>query len=262
MGQPRREEGLMFSFEDPVGLAGRILSGLPLTLSLAGSSVAIGFVLAIGLAGLRLSGARVLSSMAYGYVYFFRSTPLLVQIFLIYYGTGQFPALRDSWAWVFFREPYWCAMLALTLNTAAYTSEIIRGGLQSVPWGQVEAAKACGMNAWLRFRRIVFPIAIRQALPGYGNEIVLMVKSTSLASTITLLEMTLIARKHASATFTLDALFIAGALYLVINFVATRGIMAMEWKLSPHLRDAPGAKAPTAKSTTESATASATNSIR
>lgn len=229
----------MLVFDDPLGLLEKILGGLPYTLSLAATSLSIGFVMAIGVALLRLSAWRAASFVAYWYVYFFRSTPLLVQIFLIYYGTGQFEALRESWAWEFFREPYWCAMLALSLNTAAYTSEIIRGGLQSVPFGQVEAAKACGMSGWLRFRRIVFPVAIRQALPGYGNEIILMVKSTSLASTITLLEMTLIARKEASSSYTLDALIIAGAIYLLINFLATRGVAAFEYKLSPHLRDRP-----------------------
>ena len=176
---------------------------MPFTLSLAAASLSVGFVMAVGIAMLRLSPWRVTSTVAYGYVYFFRGTPLLVQIFLIYYGTGQFESLRDSWAWEFSREPYWCAPLALGLNTAAYTSEIIRGGLQAVPFGQLEAAKACGMSGVLRFRRIVFPVAIRQALPGYGNEIILMVKSTSLASTITLLEMTLIARKEASSSYTL-----------------------------------------------------------
>jgi octopine/nopaline transport system permease protein len=146
--------------------------------------------------------------------------------------------LRDSWAWPFFREAHWCAILALTLNTTAYTSEIIRGGLQAVPWGQVEAAKACGMGALLRFRRVIFPHAIRQALPGYGNEIILMVKSTSLASTITLLEMTLIARKEYSSSYSIDALFVAAAIYLVINFLATRGVMWLEFRLSPELREA------------------------
>jgi len=229
----------MFSFDDPIGLLLKILDGLPITLSLVGLSLVVGFALAVGLAMLRLSRWRILSGLAYGYVYFFRSTPLLVQIFLIYYGSGQFEGLRESWAWVFFREPFWCAVLALTLNTIAYTSEIIRGGLQSVPWGQIEAAKACGMSTSTRFRRIIFPVAFRQALPAYGNEIILMVKSSSLASTITLMEMTLIARTETAATFTLDALFIAGGIYLLINFLATRGIMAVEHKLSPHLREAP-----------------------
>jgi octopine/nopaline transport system permease protein len=134
------------------------------------------------------------------------------------------------------REAYWCAIIALTLNTGAYTSEIIRGGIESVPWGQVEAAKACGMNVWLRFRRVVFPQAIRQALPGYGNEIILMVKSTSLASTVTLLEITGIARKIVSQTYAPLELFImAGAIYLTIVFVITRAVDMLENRLSPDL---------------------------
>lgn len=225
-------------FEKPESLWLTVLNGLPWTLTLAAASLALGFVFAVGLAMLRLSPWKPVSTLAYGYVYFFRSTPLLVQIFLIYYGTGQFEWLRDSWAWPFFREAYWCAILALTLNTTAYTSEIIRGGLQSVPWGQVEAAKASGMSVWTRFRRVIFPQAIRQALPGYGNEIILMIKSTSLASTITLLEMTLIARKEYSSSYSIDALFVAAAIYLVINFLATRGVMWLEFRLTPELREA------------------------
>jgi octopine/nopaline transport system permease protein len=225
-------------FDDPGNVWELIANGLPWTLTLAVSSLSLGFVLAVGLALLRLSGSAPLRGLAWSYVYFFRSTPLLVQIFLIYYGLGQFEAVQKSVFWPILREAHWCAILALTLNTTAYTSEIIRGGLQSVPWGQVEAAKACGMSTLMRFRRVVFPQAIRQALPGYGNEIVLMVKSTSLASTITLLDMTLIARKETSATFTIEPLFVAAVFYLVINFLATRGVMALEYKLSPELREA------------------------
>lgn len=225
-------------FEHPDNTWELVANGLPYTLSLAASSLAIGFVLAIGLALVRLSPYRPAQWFAYGYVYCFRSTPLLVQIFLIYYGLGQFEAVQQSFAWPVLREAYWCAVLALTLNTTAYTSEIIRGGLLSVPWGQVEAAKACGMSTSLRFRRVIFPQAIRQALPGYGNEIVLMVKSTSLVSTITILDVTLIARKEVSATFSITPLFIAAAFYLVINFLATRGIMWLEHRLTPELREA------------------------
>lgn len=225
-------------FDDPANVWELIANGLPWTLTLAVSSLALGFVLAVGLALLRLSPSAPVRGLAWSYVYFFRSTPLLVQIFLIYYGLGQFEAVQKSVFWPILREAHWCAILALTLNTTAYTSEIIRGGLQSVPWGQVEAAKACGMSTLMRFRRVIFPLAIRQALPGYGNEIVLMVKSTSLASTITLLDMTLIARKETSATFTIEPLFVAAVFYLVINFLATRGVMALEYKLSPELREA------------------------
>jgi octopine/nopaline transport system permease protein len=131
-------------------------------------------------------------------------------------------------------------MLALMLNTAAYGSEIIRGGLQSVPAGQIEAARAAGMGRLLLFRRIVFPIALRQALPAYGNEIILMVKATSLASIITLMEVSGIAHKLISETFRAIEIFIAAAaIYLAINFAITRGIHALEHWLSPHLRGAP-----------------------
>ncbi len=218
----------------------KLLEGAGMTFQLVFASLALGFFVAVGIALLRLSSFRAISAVAYSYVFVFRGTPLLVQIFLIYYGLGQFEAVRESFLWPFFREPYWCAILALTMNTGAYTSEIIRGGIQSVPWGQVEAARACGMSGPLLFRRIIFPVAIRQALPAYGNEIILMVKSTSLASTITILEITGIARKIISQTFLPVEIFIvAGAIYLTINFVVTRGVRYLEYRLSPHLRRSP-----------------------
>ncbi len=214
-----------------------LVAAIPDTVLLAVSSLGIGFVLATVIAVMRLAKNRTAWAFAYGYVYVFRSTPLLVQIFLIYYGTGQFrPFFEGLGLWYFLREPWFCAILALTLNTGAYTSEIIRGGIQSVPWGQMEAARACGMSGFLLFRRIVFPVAIRQALPGYGNEIILMVKATSLASTITLLEITGEAKKIIAATWSpVEVFVIAGAIYLTINFLVTRGILWTEIKLSPQL---------------------------
>ena len=219
----------------------RLLEGVPLTLNLASMSVACGAVFAMLLALMRMSGNPLLDRAARAYVFVFRGTPLLVQIFLIYYGLGQFRPTLEAWGlWTFFREPYWCAILALTLNTAAYAGEIFRGGLQAVPANQVEAARACGMSRFLLFRRIIFPIAVRQALPAYGNEIILMVKATSLASIITMMELTGIAHKLISQTFRAVEIFIvAGAIYLVLNFIVTRAIMALEWWLSPHLRRPP-----------------------
>ena len=215
----------------------RIAAGVPLMLQLAGISIAAGAVFAMLLALMRVSSVKPLDLAARGYVFVFRGTPLLVQIFLIYYGLGQFAELRASLLWPFLREPYWCAILALTLNTAAYGSEIIRGGLMSVPAGQVEAARACGMSGLLLFRRIVLPIAVRQALPAYGNEIVLMVKATSLASIITLMEVTGIAHKIISESYRAIEVFIcAGAIYLLINFLLIRAVYAVEHWLSPHLR--------------------------
>lgn len=225
----------------------KLLSGVPITLTLVVSSLLFGFVFAVILAQMRLSNNLLMSNLAYGYVYVFRSTPLLVQIFLIYYGSGQFREFLESVGlWYFLREPYFCAILALTMNTAAYTAEIIRGGILSVPWGQLEAGRAIGMSGVTLFRRIVFPVAIRQALPAYGNEIILMVKSTSLASTITILEITGIAKKIIAATFApMEVFVIAGAIYLSMNFIVTRGIQWIEIKLSPQLyRDRSAAAKP------------------
>ncbi|TIX86828.1 ABC transporter permease [Rhizobium sp. P44RR-XXIV] len=217
-----------------------LIGALPLTIELAATSICLGMVLALLLALARLSGLAVLDWFARLYVFVFRGTPLLVQIFLIYYGLGQFPTIRHSIFWPLLRDPYWCAVLALTLNTAAYGSEIIRGGLLSVPHGQVEAARACGMHRIMLFRRIVLPLAIRQALPGYGNEMISMVKATSLASIITLMEVTGVAAKIISETYrAIEVFVVSGAIYLLINFVLTRLIQFAEYRLSPHLRPAP-----------------------
>ena len=214
-----------------------LLSGVPLLLQLAFFSISAGAVLAVLLALMRLSGSRALDYLARCYVFVFRGTPLLVQIFLIYYGLGQFPEIRESFAWPFLRQPYWCALLALTLNTAAYSSEIIRGGILSVPFGQIEAARACGMSRSLIFRRITVPQGLRVALPAYGNEIVLMTRSTALASVITLMEVTGIASKIISETFRAVEVFIcAGAIYLILNFAISRLIALLERRLSPQLR--------------------------
>jgi len=218
-----------------------LLSGVPLLLNLAFFSITAGAVLAVLLALMRLSGHPLLDRAARSYVFVFRGTPLLVQIFLIYYGLGQFPEIRESFLWPFLRQPYWCALLALTLNTAAYSSEIIRGGILSVPFGQIEAARACGMSRSLIFRRITVPQGLIVALPAYGNEIILMTRSTALASVITLMEVTGIASKIISETFRAVEVFVcAGAIYLILNFAISRGIAFLERRLSPQLREQGG----------------------
>ncbi|AWK89567.1 ABC transporter permease [Azospirillum thermophilum] len=215
----------------------RLLAATPVTLQLVSAALLCGAVVAFATALLRLSGNRVAAGVTGAYVFVFRGTPLLVQIFLIYYGLGQFEAVRESVLWPFLREPMWCAILALTLNTGAYTSEILRGAILSVPHGQIEAARACGMSRVLVFRRIVLPVAVRQMLPAYGNEVILMVKASSLASTITMLEITGLARKIISQTFAVFEIFIvAGALYLLINFLASRLVKYAEVRSTPHLR--------------------------
>ncbi len=215
----------------------RLLEGAGLTLQLVALSLAIGMVLALPLAAMRTSGLWWLNGPAYGYVFFFRGTPLLVQIFLVYYGLSQFATVRESVLWPILREPYWCAIIAFSLNTAAYTTEIVRGGIRSVPHGEIEAARALGMSRWQAFRRIVMPLAIRQALPAYGNEIILMLKGSALASTITLLDLTGVARTIIARTYMPIELFaMAGVIYLVMTFFIVRGVRLTEWWLTPHLR--------------------------
>jgi octopine/nopaline transport system permease protein len=219
----------------------KLIAGLPLTLELAGQSILYGAVLALVLALAQRLEIPVINWPIRSFVALFRGTPLLVQIFLIYYGLGQFrPLLQEVGLWGLFREPYWCAILALTLNTAAYGSEILRGGLQSVPKGQIEAGQAAGMSPLLLLRRIILPVALRQALPAYGNEIILMVKGTSLASIVTLMEVTGVAYGIISQTYrAIEVFACAGAIYLVLNFLITRALAAIEYQLSRHLRPAP-----------------------
>jgi len=215
-----------------------LVNAIPSTLLLTFTSVIIGFVIAVPMALGRLSETRLLSNICYGYVYFFRSTPLLVQIFLIYYGSGQFRAELETFGlWHFFKEPWFCAILALSLNTAAYVCEIIRGGIISVPKGQWEAGHALGMSKIDQFRDVIFPQAIRQALPAYGNEIIIMVKASSLASTVTILEITGVAEKLIAETFQpLEIFIVAGSIYLSLNFILVQVINLTEKRLNRHVR--------------------------
>jgi octopine/nopaline transport system permease protein len=210
----------------------RLLTGVPLTLKLAACSCSIGFLLAWVICSMRLSKKWWLEFPAKCFVEVFRGTPLLVQLFIIYYGLGQFTWLRESFAWAYFRDAYWCVLFALSLNTAAYASEIFRGGVTSVPHGQIEAALAVGLRKDQIWRYVIFPQAWRQMLPAYGNEIILMVKSTSLASIVTLMEVTGIAAKLVSESYRPVEVFVcAGVLYLTFNFIVTRAVMVLETRL-------------------------------
>jgi len=213
-----------------------LLKGLWVTAALTLVSVLIGFNLGLGLALMRLSSNRFWAGFARYYSNVFRGTPLLVQIFIFYYGLGEVSLIKDNaLLWWVISDGSRCAVLALALNTAAYTSEILRGGLMSVPTGLVEAAQACGMSRILRFRRIEFPLAIRQALPAYGNELILVVKGTSLASTITVLEITGYAKRLMSQTFAIFEIFaIAGILYLVVNLLLIAIVRSIERYLMRH----------------------------
>jgi octopine/nopaline transport system permease protein len=218
----------------------KLLAALPTTLTLFFSSLVIGLTLSVGIVSLRVSRWWFFSYPARFYIMLFRGTPLLIQMFLIYYGLGQFPAIRDSFAWVLLRSPYGCAVVSLALCTAGYTAEIIRGGLLSVPQGQIEAGKAVGMSPWELLRRIIAPVTLRQALPAYSTEAILLVKSTALASLVTVWDVTGVAQQIIQRTYRTMEVFICAALiYLVLNFLVVRVVAWLEYRLSPHLRERP-----------------------
>jgi polar amino acid transport system permease protein len=215
----------------------KLLGGAVLTLELVGLALAVGLLIALPVALARVSGRWWLNGPAYAYGFFFRGTPLLVQIFLVYYGLSQFVWVREGALWPILREPFWCALIAFSLNTAAYAAEIIRGGIRGVPHGEIEAGRALGMSRILVLRRILLPRAVRLALPAYGNEIIFLLKGSALASTITLLDLMGVARTIIARTYLPIELFaLAGAIYLVIVFLVSRAIKVLEHWLSPHTR--------------------------
>lgn len=215
----------------------RFLEGAWVTVQLAACSCVLGLFLAIPVASARLSKRWSLSTLATGYVFFFRGTPLLAQIFLIYYGSGQFrEALDAAGLWTLFREPWFCAILALALNTGAYTSEILRGAIQSIPKGEIEAASALGLKKIKRFRLIVMPRAIRISWPAYTNEVVYQIQATSLVSIITVMDITGVARATGSRDFTFYESFgLAAILYLILIYGFIQLAALIEQKLNAHL---------------------------
>ena len=214
-----------------------IFSALDETLLLLAVSLPIGFSLSLIMALGRISKNIFISKPIATYIFIIRGTPLLVQIYLIYFGLGSVVFIRESFLWILLREPFWCGVLALTINTVAYGSEIFRGGIQSVTKGQIESGLSLGFNQLMLLRKIVLPIALRKVLPSYGNELILMVKATSLVSLTTYMEMTGIARKIMAKTFApVEAFVAAGILYLFLNFLVVQLIKYLEWKYNPHLR--------------------------
>ena len=215
----------------------KVLNGLDDTLLLLLVSLPIGFILSLIFALGRVSKNYILSKTIEYYIFVIRGTPLLVQIYLIYFGLGSVKAIRESFLWIALKEPFWCGVIALTINTVAYGSEIFRGGIQAVSKGQVESGKSLGFSRIGLFRKIIFPIALRQVLPTYGNELILMVKATSLVSLTTYMEMTGIARRIMAVTWApIEAFVAAGILYLFLNFLMVQFIKHLEWKYNPHLR--------------------------
>ena len=198
----------------------KLLSATLTTLKLLSLSLIFGLIIGLIFAIMRLSKNKFISNFSYGFSYIFRGTPLLVQIFIIYFGLGQIEYLRSTILWTILKEPYWCAIIAFSLNTGAYTSEILRSAFQTVKPGLIEAGKSLGIPSKIIFYRIQIPIAIKQSLPAYGNEIILMLKGTSLASTVTLMDLTGVAKYIISTTFKpVEVFIVAGSIYLFLTFL-------------------------------------------
>ena len=207
----------------------RLMQGATLTLELVAIAVLAGLILAIPLGIARTSKKWYVSGLPYAYIFFFRGTPLLVQLFLVYYGLAQFDAVRESSLWPYLRSPFWCAAVTMTLHTAAYIAEILRGALQAIPKGEIEAARALGMSHSKALVHIMLPRAARIGLPAYSNEVILMLKASSLASTVTLLELTGMARTIIARTYLpVEIFFAAGVFYLVISFLLVQGFKLLE----------------------------------
>ena len=211
----------------------KLLNATLVTLKLLSLSVIFGLILWLFFAILRLNKNIFLNRFSYFYSYIFRGTPLLVQIFIIYFGLGQIEFLRSSFLWIILKEPYWCAIIAFSLNTGAYTSEILRSAFETINKGFIEAGDSLGISKRIIFYKIQIPIAIRQSLPAYGNEIILMLKGTSLASTVTLMDLTGVAKYIISTTFKpIEVFIVAGGIYLFMTFIIHNFIKYLEKKYS------------------------------
>jgi len=207
----------------------KLAQGATLTLELVAIAVIAGLLLAIPLGIARSSKRWYVRSLPYAYIFFFRGTPLLVQLFLVYYGLAQFDAVRGSALWPYLRDPFWCATVTMTLHTAAYIAEILRGAIQAIPPGEIEAARALGMSRPKAMFYIILPRAARIGLPAYSNEVILMLKASALASTVTLLELTGMARTIIARTYLpVEIFFAAGVFYLVMAYVLVRGFKLLE----------------------------------
>lgn len=217
-----------------------LVNGLIMTLQLTAISVPIGLCLALPLGIIRAAGNSWASRAVYCYTYIFRGTPLLIQLYMIYYGLAQFSLVKSSFFWVFLREGYWCSLLAFILNTAAYTTEIIRGAIQNVPHGEVEAARAIGMSRGLVLRRVVLPQAFRIMLPAYSNEVVLMLQATSIASLVTVMDLTGVARVIIAKSFAPYEIFLTiAAMYLAVTYGIIWLFNLWERRLMRHLGERP-----------------------
>ena len=213
------------------------VEGVWTTLYLTFLALAIGWVASVPLAIARAGRHPFFNRPIWCFTYFFRGTPLLVQAFLIYYGLGQFEAVRESFLWLVLKDGRWCALIAFSLNSAAYQTEILRGAIEGVPFGEVEAAKACGMSPWLRLRRIIIPSALRRALPMYSNEVIFMLHGSVVASTIAVNDILGSGRWINGKYYVAYEGFISAAiLYMIIVYFISRGFKYLEHHGHRHLR--------------------------
>ena len=207
--------------------------GIGVCLLLLAISVGTGFVLSVPLAIARVSRSPWLWRPVWLFTYVIRGTPLLVQLFVVYYGFAQFEAVRDSLLWPLLREAWFCAWLAFALNTTAYTTEIFAGALRATPAGEVEAARAYGLGGWRLYRRIL----LRRALPQYGNEVVGLLHATALVSTVTLVDVTRVARDlYANHLLPVEAFGMAALIYFTLTFTLVGAFRLLERRLLRHLR--------------------------
>ena len=222
---------------------GKYWSGLLITLQLVAWSTILGFAVSIPVALARMSANPALRYPAKAYIGFFRGTPLLAQLFLIYYGLGQFRDQldfgdgRDAWdLWTFFSEPWLCAVFVFTIHTAAYQAEILRGAIRSVDKGQWEGAAALGLRRARTFRSVIMPQALLVALRPYGNEIVLMTKASALVAIVTVLDVFGEARRAYSRTFDFQAYIWAALVYLTLVIALEATWSRIERRLTRHLK--------------------------
>ncbi len=233
---PRDLLGLVLDLDILDRYGSRLLDGLIVTIELVALSVTIGFVLGLGLALIRLSANPLLVGLARGYTVFFRGTPILLQLFLVYYGAGQMRApLEAIGLWGLFREAFFCAVFTFTLNTAAYQAEILRGAISSLPAGQAEAAAALGLRRLHRLRHVVLPQAMAVALRPLGNELILMIKASAVASLVTVSDLMGATRFVFARSFDLSVYLYAAVMYLVLVELIRRSWEAMERRLTRHL---------------------------
>ena len=211
--------------------------GLWVTIILVVWSLAIGLCLAVPIALLATAKNKWISFLPKAYIYFFRGTPLIVQMFMIYHGMGQFKIVHETFLWTIFQEAFACALIAFALNTAGYTGEILRGTIEQTLFGEIEAAKACGMSTPMIYRRIILPSTFRRALPAYGNEVIFMLHGSSLAGVITIVDLFGAARIVNSRSFVpFESYITAGIFYLAMTFTIVWGFKLAERHFHAYLR--------------------------